>query len=71
MNKLTAYLRDSYRELLEKVSWPTWAQLQQTTMIVLGATLFITFIVIIMDFIINGKVGGNSVGILSFIYKMF
>ena len=45
MNKLSAYLRDSYKELVEKVTWPTWEQLQQSTMIVLGATLFITAVV--------------------------
>jgi preprotein translocase subunit SecE len=63
MNKLTAYLKDSYTELVEKVTWPTWEQLQQSTMIVLGATLFITAMVAIMDFIANGS--------LKFIYSLF
>jgi preprotein translocase subunit SecE len=49
MNKVSAYFRDSYRELLEKVTWPTWQQLQQSTMIVLIATLIITAIVWLMD----------------------
>ena len=49
MNKITTYFRESYKELLEKVTWPTWAQLQQATMIVLVATILITFIVWIMD----------------------
>jgi preprotein translocase subunit SecE len=49
MSKITAYVRDSYRELLEKVTWPTWQQLQQSTMIVLVATLIITAIVWLMD----------------------
>jgi len=63
MNKVSTYFKDSYRELLEKVTWPTWAQLQQSTMIVLVATLFITAIVWTMDF--------ASSGILQFIYKQF
>ncbi|MEJ8843065.1 preprotein translocase subunit SecE [Lacibacter sp. H375] len=50
MNKVSAYFRDSYRELLEKVTWPTWQQLQQSTMIVLIATIIITAIVWLMDF---------------------
>ena len=54
MNKFSAYLRDSYKELVEKVTWPAWDQLQQSTMIVLGATLFITALVALMDFIANG-----------------
>jgi preprotein translocase subunit SecE len=50
MNKFTAYLKDSYKELIHKVTWPNWDQLQQSTMIVIGATLLITFMVSIMDF---------------------
>ena len=61
MEKITNYLRDSYKELTEKVSWPTWAQLQQSTMIVLAATLVITTIVWLMDF------GASNA--LKFIYK--
>jgi preprotein translocase subunit SecE len=52
MNKVSGYFKDSYKELMEKVSWPTWAQLQQTTMIVLAGTLIITAIVWIMDIVI-------------------
>jgi preprotein translocase subunit SecE len=61
MNKIVSYFRESFKELTEKVTWPTWPQLQQSTMIVLAATLVITFIVLAMDF-----VAGNS---LKFIYK--
>lgn len=50
MSKLTAYVRESYRELLEKVTWPTWQQLQQSTMIVIAATLIFTAIVWVMDY---------------------
>jgi len=63
MNKFSAYIRDSYKELVEKVTWPTWDQLQQSTMIVLGATLFITALVALMDFVANGS--------LKFIYSLF
>jgi preprotein translocase subunit SecE len=63
MNKITTYFRESYRELLEKVTWPSWLQLQQSTVIVLVATLLITVIVWIMDFL--------SSSILHFIYSLF
>ena len=63
MNKFSVFLRDSYKELTEKVTWPKWDQLQQSTMIVLGATLFITLIVGIMDFVANGS--------MKFIYSLF
>lgn len=63
MNKISAYFRDSYKELLQKVTWPTWDQLQQSTMIVLGATLVITLMVWVMD------LGANNA--LKFIYSLF
>jgi len=53
MNKVTTYFRESYRELLEKVTWPTWSQLQQSTMIVLVATLLFTAMIWVMDLGIN------------------
>lgn len=62
MNKIGTYFRDSYKELMEKVTWPTWGQLQQSTMIVLGATLVITALVWVMDF--------GAKGVLSQVYKM-
>ncbi len=62
MTKISNYFRDSFKELVEKVSWPTWPQLQQSTMIVLGATIVITLIVFAMDF-----VAGNA---LKQVYKM-
>ena len=63
MNKVSHYFRDSYKELMEKVTWPNWDQLQQSTMIVLVATLLITAMVWVMDFIAAGG--------LNFIYKLF
>lgn len=61
MEKISNYFRDSYKELTEKVSWPTWIQLQQSTMIVLAATLVITAVIWVMDF-----GAGNA---MKFIYK--
>lgn len=63
MAKIQGFVRDSYRELVEKVSWPTWAQLQQSTMIVLVGTLLITGIVWVMDI--------ASENVLRFIYSLF
>jgi preprotein translocase subunit SecE len=49
--------------LVEKVTWPTWEQLQQSTMIVLVSTLLITAVVGLMD------LASNS--ILKFVYSLF
>ena len=63
MNKISAYFKDSYQELVEKVTWPTWMQLQQSTAIVLVATVIITAMVWIMDFSTNQ--------LLKLIYSLF
>lgn len=49
MNKITSYFRESYHELMHKVSWPTWQELQSSTMIVLIATVIITLLIWGMD----------------------
>jgi preprotein translocase subunit SecE len=63
MYKISTYFRESYKELMEKVTWPGWVQLQQSTVIVLAATLIITLIVGIMDI--------ASSSVLRFIYSLF
>ena len=63
MNKIATYFSESYKELMEKVTWPSWAQLQQSTIIVLVATLLITLVVGVMDFASNS--------LLKFIYSFF
>jgi preprotein translocase subunit SecE len=63
MNKFTDFIKESYEELIHRVSWPKWEQLTQSTAIVLGATLFITLIVGLMDFVANGS--------MKFIYGLF
>ncbi|ATL47503.1 preprotein translocase subunit SecE [Chitinophaga caeni] len=49
MNKIRNYFRESYYELTQKVTWPTWDELQSSTMIVLVATIIITLMVWGMD----------------------
>ena len=63
MNKVATYIRESYHELVEKVTWPTGTQLQQSTAIVLVATLVIMLMVSLMDF--------ASSEVLKLIYSLF
>ncbi|MDQ6812667.1 MAG: preprotein translocase subunit SecE [Bacteroidota bacterium] len=63
MNKISTYFRESYTELTEKVTWPSWIQLQQSTVIVLIATIIITALVWVMDF--------ASQNLLKAIYSLF
>ena len=43
------YLKESYKELVEKVSWPTFAQLQSSTIVVMVASLIFALVVLVMD----------------------
>jgi len=61
--KAIKYLKDAYNELLHKVSWPTWAELQNSSVVVMIASLIIAIVVFIMDY--------SFENIMGFIYGMF
>lgn len=44
-----AYIEEVADELLNKVSWPTWSELQSSAIIVLIATFIIALIIFLMD----------------------
>ncbi len=43
------YIRDSYEELVHKVSWPSWSELQNSAVVVSIASLIIAFVIYLMD----------------------
>lgn len=49
MNKITNYINEAYTELVHKVTWPTWKELQSSAVVVLVASLIIAFLVLGMD----------------------
>lgn len=49
MSKVVQYVKESYDELLNKVSWPTLSELTSSSIIVLIASLLIALIVFVMD----------------------
>ena len=49
MDKLTEYIKESYEELTQKVTWPTWSELQSSAMLVLVASIIIALIIMAMD----------------------
>lgn len=46
---LVRYVKESYDELLHKVSWPTWNELQSSAIVVSIASLIIALVVYLMD----------------------
>jgi preprotein translocase subunit SecE len=63
MNKFIHYLKETYTELVHKVSWPTWTDLQGSSVVVLVASIIIALIVFAMDFSFDN--------LFKFIYKIF
>ncbi|HPE86669.1 MAG: preprotein translocase subunit SecE [Bacteroidia bacterium] len=47
--KVGKYVRESYDELVTKVSWPTWKELQNSSIVVSVASLIIALVVFLMD----------------------
>jgi preprotein translocase subunit SecE len=53
MANVSEYIKESYIELIEKVTWPTWRELQSSAVLVLVATVIIALVVFGMDQIIG------------------
>ena len=53
MESLTNYVRESYNELVNNVTWPDYGSLQNDTIVVIVATLFFALIIFGMDSIAN------------------
>lgn len=49
MAKVVEFIKESYDEMLHKVTWPTWIELQNSAALVLVASLIIALIVLAMD----------------------
>jgi preprotein translocase subunit SecE len=43
------YIKASYKELVEKTTWPSFAELQSSTIVVMVASLIFALVVLVMD----------------------
>ncbi len=49
MNSIVPYIKASYNELVNKVTWPSWASLQSNTILVIIASLILALLIFLMD----------------------
>jgi preprotein translocase subunit SecE len=49
IERTKTYFRETYTELVEKVSWPTWPELQGSAVVVMIASLIIALMILAMD----------------------
>ncbi len=61
--KLKLYFQEAYNELVHKVSWPTWKELQNSAVIVMVASFIIALVVFLMDI--------SFENIMSAVYSLF
>jgi len=61
--KLFTYIEESYTELVKKVTWPTWSELQNSAVVVMIASLIIAIVIALMD--------SSFKNIMQLIYSIF
>jgi len=62
MEQIKLYIKESYNELVHKVTWPSWQDLQSSTVLVIIGTLILAAILFVMDLFSNG--------VTDFIYEL-
>jgi len=63
MQKIRLYFKEVYNELVHKVTWPSWSELQNSAVVVMVASVIIALIVYVMDV--------SFTKVMELIYSMF
>lgn len=69
MSRIVNYVKGSYDELVHKVSWPSFNELQSSAVVVAIATLIFALIVFAMDVVFGVQSMGWK-GILGYFYAL-
>ena len=72
MSQITNYIKESYDELLTKVTWTNWKSLQESSILVFVSSLLIAGVVFAMDWAF-GVNASDSIwkGFVGLIYDLF
>ena len=73
VSKFKEYIDETVNEMRHNVSWPTWKELQNNTIIVVVASVIFALLIFAMDFSfgISGESNSGWKGLMGFIYHMF
>ena len=63
MAKIGTYIQEAADELFNKVSWPTWDELQSSSVVVLLASVIFALIIFVMD--------RSFSELMKFVYSLF
>jgi preprotein translocase subunit SecE len=61
--KIKLYFQEAFDELVHKVTWPTWKELQSSALVVMVASLIISILIFVMDLSFRNM--------MEFIYGLF
>ncbi len=61
--KIRDYTKEAFDELMHKVTWPTWKELQSSALVVMVASFIIALVIFVMDI--------SFENIMKFIYGLF
>jgi preprotein translocase subunit SecE len=71
MSQFTQYLQESYQELVQKVTWPTWKELQGSSVLVFVASLLIAGLVFVMDWAFGVNAADSFWrGVIGLVYEL-
>jgi len=63
LKKIREYISEAYDELMHKVTWPTWKELQSSALVVMVASFIIALVIFVMDI--------SFENMMKFIYGLF
>ncbi|MDA3891543.1 MAG: preprotein translocase subunit SecE [Salinivirgaceae bacterium] len=63
MRKIKEYFKEVYNELVHKVTWPSWPELQNSMVVVMVASLIIALVIYVMDV--------SFTKVMELVYSMF
>ena len=49
MANIVEFFKESYTEMTQNVTWPTWVELQNSAVLVLVASIIISLVILAMD----------------------
>ena len=66
MKKIINYVKESYYELVNKVSWPTLQEVTNSSVVVLTASVIIALVILAMDMVF----GASRFSLMQLIYSL-
>jgi preprotein translocase subunit SecE len=73
VSKIRTYFQETYDEMVHHVTWPTWKELQNNTILVVVSSVLIAMVIFLMDYLfgITGEADSFWKGLIGFIYGTF